>query len=392
MTSGKRGPNIPCQAVPACPPGTVTAVKRTFVDLFSGCGGMTLGFTQTGRFIPVGAVESDPYAAATYEANFGAGHMQNSLIEEVKELPHADVLVGGPPCQGFSTLNRGRETVSSRSLWAEYLRALELVQPKMFVMENVPQLLDSVEFRTFKALAEVNYVVEHRVLNTADFGVPQRRRRAIVIGSRVGPIGWPQETHTSASKPALGREPWVTFREAVEELSLVPDGDRWHRPRNSRPETVLRYSAVPHDGGNRFDMQTVLDSRDLGHLVPPCWRRKPSGTADVGGRLWWDRPSTTIRCEFYKPEKGRYLHPSEDRPITVREAARLMSFPDTFVLPDDQTLTAIGRQVGNAVPPRFARAVADSIEAALSGASTARDSSGDHVAVEGQELLVGTAS
>ncbi len=346
--------------------GTVQPVKYTFVDVFAGCGGMTQGLVQTERFTPIAAVEFDADAAATYGENFGKDHVRNEPIEDVKELPKAHVLVGGPPCQGFSTLNRTRQTVESRALWAEYLRVLELVDASVFVMENVPQLLKSKEYEAFKALAIVaGYEVEDKVLNAADFGVPQRRRRAFVVGSRIGKVAWPAPTHAAPTNLKLGEQPWVTFKEAVKGIPLQPDGKRWHRARNSKPEMVRRYAAVPADGGDRFQMQKALDAEGLNHLVPPCWRKKTSGTADAGGRLWWDKPSTTIRCEFYKPEKGRYLHPSQNRPITVREAARLMSFPDDFVLPEDQTLTAIGRQVGNAVPPDLAAAVARSIAAAI---------------------------
>jgi DNA (cytosine-5)-methyltransferase 1 len=165
--------------------------------------------------------------------------------------------------------------------------------------------------------------------------------------------------------PAAGRAPWVTFREAVEGLPLRADGRRWHRPRNPRPESVRRYKAVPRDGGDRFAMQRNLDRAGLGDLVPRCWREKPRGTTDVFGRLWWDRPALTIRTEFYKPEKGRYLHPSAHRPITVREAARLMSFPDDFVLPEGQAMSSIARQVGNAVPPLLARRIAEALAASL---------------------------
>jgi DNA (cytosine-5)-methyltransferase 1 len=112
-------------------------------------------------------------------------------------------------------------------------------------------------------------------------------------------------------------------------------------------------------------MQANLDAAGLGHLVPACWRRKSTGTTDVFGRLRWDEPALTIRTEFYKPEKGRYLHPSEDRPITVREAADLMSFPRWFTFPEDQPLTAVGRQVGNAVPPELASAIGMSVAEAL---------------------------
>lgn len=363
-------------------PSTVPVVTYTLVDVFAGCGGMTQGFVQTGKFEPIAAVESDPAAAATYGVNFGEDHVLNMAVEDVQELPAAAVVVGGPPCQGFSPLNRARHVVESRGLWAEYVRVLEMVQPEIFVMENVPQLLKSKEFAAFRALAELGgYEVSDRILNSADFGVPQRRRRAFVVGSRIGAVPWPSETHAAPGKSQDGLASWVTFREAVRDLPLKPDGADWHRSRNSRPETLRRYAAVPQDGGNRFQMQDALDADGLGHLVPPCWRRKPSGTGDAGGRLWWDEPSTTIRCEFYKPEKGRYLHPSEDRPITVREAARLMSFPDDFVLPEGQALTAVGRQIGNAVPPLLARAVAASIASALDrSAPSAPEAvmSGDH--------------
>jgi DNA (cytosine-5)-methyltransferase 1 len=112
-------------------------------------------------------------------------------------------------------------------------------------------------------------------------------------------------------------------------------------------------------------MQEALDREGRGHLVLRCWRNKPTGTTDVFGRLWWDRPALTIRTEFYKPEKGRYLHPTEHRPITVREAARCMSFPDSFEFPEDQSMTSVGRQVGNAVPPALAAAVASTIAGQL---------------------------
>ena len=112
-------------------------------------------------------------------------------------------------------------------------------------------------------------------------------------------------------------------------------------------------------------MQRNLDRAGLAELVPACWRNKPTGTTDVFGRLWWDRPAFTIRTEFYKPEKGRYLHPSAHRPITIREAARCMSFSDDFVLPADQPMTSVARQVGNAVPPLLARRLAETLAAAL---------------------------
>jgi DNA (cytosine-5)-methyltransferase 1 len=112
-------------------------------------------------------------------------------------------------------------------------------------------------------------------------------------------------------------------------------------------------------------MQANLDRQGLHELVLPCFRRKPTGTTDVFGRLWWDRPTVTIRTEFYKPEKGRYLHPQEHRAITVREAARCMSFSDDFIFPPRQSMTSVARQIGNAVPPLLARRLADALAIAL---------------------------
>ena len=334
----------------------------TLIDLFAGCGGMTRGFEDTGRFRSVFAVESDRDAAETYRLNFG-DHVAEALIEDVASFPDADLVIGGPPCQGFSPLNRDAVGFERRGLWREYLRALEQARPRAFVMENVPELLRSAEYVEFKRRAEeLGFIVGGDVLNAADYGVPQRRRRAIVIGVREGGVPWPTPTHSNPEAMMLGADrPWVTFREAVEGLPLRPDGKGWHRPRNPRPESVRRYKAVPRDGGDRFAMQRNLDRAGLAVLVPRCWREKPTGTTDVFGRLWWDRPALTIRTEFYKPEKGRYLHPSAHRPITVREAARCMSFPDDFILPEDQAMTSVARQLGNAVPPLLARRLAETL-------------------------------
>lgn len=342
------------------------AVRRyTLIDLFAGCGGMSRGFRDSGRFQSIFAVEADRDAAATYRENFG-NHMAETQIEDVASFPSADVVIGGPPCQGFSALNRNAVGFERRGLWRQYLRALEQAQPTVFVMENVPELLRAAEYVEFKRRAErLGFRVEGQVLNAANYGVPQRRRRAIVIGTSSESIPWPSTTHAERPEANGSEERWVSFREAVEGLPLRPNGKDWHRPRNPRPESVRRYQAVPRDGGDRFAMQRNLDRAGLGELVPRCWREKPTGTTDVFGRLWWDKPALTIRTEFFKPEKGRYLHPSAHRPITIREAARCMSFPDDFVFPEDQAMTSVARQIGNAVPPLLAQRIAEALSAAL---------------------------
>lgn len=355
--------------------------RYTMIDLFAGCGGLTRGFEDSKRFRSIFAVESDAAAAETYRLNFG-DHVVEAPIEDVASFPTADVLVGGPPCQGFSPLNRDAVGFERRGLWQEYLRALKRIDPTAFVMENVPELLRSAEYAEFKERAErIGYRVEGKVLNAADYGVPQRRRRAIVVGIRSGEVPWPQQTHAEDPSPADPYKPWMSFREAVEGLPLRPDGKDWHRSRNPRPESVRRYKAVPRNGGDRFAMQRNLDRAGLAALVPRCWRDKPTGTTDVFGRLWWDKPALTIRTEFFKPEKGRYLHPSAHRPITVREAARCMSFPDDFALPEHQAMTSVSRQIGNAVPPLLARRIAEVLGEAL-----------DHSVSDSEEAAVAIAA
>ncbi len=330
------------------------------IDLFAGCGGMTLGFERTGRFKSIFAVEYDQAAAETYRRNFG-DHVAAEPIEHVRDFPRADVLIGGPPCQGFSPLNMLGVGLDRRLLWREYLRALKQAAPVAFVMENVPELLRSAEYAPFvKAARKLEYDVEGKILNAADYGVPQRRRRAIVIGSRAGRPTWPEATHCPPEDISGGALPWRSFREAVEGLPLKPDGRNWHNSRNPRPMSLERYRTIPAEGEGRFEL-----AERRADITPACWLRKKTGSTDVFGRLWWDRPAYTIRTEFFKPEKGRYLHPSEHRPITLREAARCMSFPDDFELPAEQPMTTVAKQIGNAVPPMLAEALARSLSEML---------------------------
>ena len=325
------------------------------IDLFAGCGGMTLGFHQAGCE-SVFAVEWDRDAAETYRRNFGH-HVYEGAIEDVAGFPAADVIIGGPPCQGFSPLNMAGVGLERRGLWRHYFRAIKQARPYVFVMENVPELLRSGEFQALQVAARrLGYLVDGRILNAANYGVPQTRKRAIVIGSRIGPVRWPEPTHFRPGELQSDHHPWLTFRDAVDGLPLTPSGENWHNARSPRPMSVERYRAIPNEGEGRFDL-----ARRRPDLTPACWLRKKSGSTDVFGRLWWDRPAFTIRTEFYKPEKGRYLHPSEHRPITVREAARCQTFPDDFEFPLEQSMTSVAKQIGNAVPPRLAAAIAKAL-------------------------------
>ncbi|GIG67090.1 DNA cytosine methyltransferase [Phytomonospora endophytica] len=341
-------------------------VIRT-VDLFAGAGGLSQGFAMSGRgYEPVFAVEVDPAAARTFKRNFGCD-VYSGPIEMVTEYPEADVIIGGPPCQGFSPLGRDRDDESRsqlNELWRHYLTAVREIRPKVFVIENVPEFQRSAQFARLLELMDTDPVLRdyahgHGVLHAADHGVPQSRRRGIFIAVRdVDEVPWPPPaTHGPDTRQA-----YRTVRDAIADLPVTPireeigwDGDQQdlHLKRNPRPTSLERYRAIP-EGGNRFDL-----ARNRPDLLPRCWAEKPTGTTDVMGRLWWDRPSVTIRTEFYKPEKGRYLHPEADRPITHREAARLQSFPDDFVF--EGTKIEVARQIGNAVPALLGRAIAEHV-------------------------------
>ncbi len=349
--------------------GELAGDGPTVIELFAGCGGMALGFKQAG-FRTVLANEWDRDGCDTIRANV-TDRVLHCAIQDIKEFPEADVVAGGPPCQGFSNLGERVPNDPRNQLWRQYFRCVEQVRPKIFVVENVPPLLKSAEYQEMKRLAEeMGYTVEGRVLNAADYGVPQTRKRAIIIGSRIGDPVFPAPTHADPKKAPLlaghTLKKWVTVQDAIGHLPLEPTDKDWHIGRNPTQMSLERYRCIPA-GGNRWDLPP--------HLMPDCWKRKTEGGTDLFGRLWWDRPSVTIRTEFYKPEKGRYLHPVAHRPITHLEAALLQSFPSTYKWCGRRI--AVGVQIGNAVPPLLARAIAKAVTAAIEGQSRERKAEGD---------------
>lgn len=337
------------------------------IDLFCGAGGMTLGFTDPrfgGGFRSILAVDNEQSAIDTFNRNFGNhGRCEDieQFLETSAQFPEADVVIGGPPCQGFSLLNKGRENDIRRALWQPYMDIVERSKARVFVIENVPGLLKSFESAQIRdKAAELGFKVISDCLLAADYGVPQTRKRAMIVGWK--PIGGaapdfpPRPSHTMQGNGS-NLKPWATVQEAIGDLPTPvgteireePAPFNLHFGRSPTAMSVERYKAVP-PGGNRFDLQ-----KNAPHITPQCWIRKTSGGTDLFGRLWWDRPSVTIRTEFFKPEKGRYLHPEAHRPITHREAARLMGFPDDFEFCG--TKIQIAKQIGNAVPPGLGGAI-----------------------------------
>lgn len=361
------------------------SVVRT-LDLFAGAGGLTTGLSLApGLHVdPVCAVEFDKSAAATYTLNHGgrledghivggtvyAGSIQDWLADS--QPVEVDLVVGGPPCQGFSTLGKQEADDERNSLWRTYAEAVRRSMPRYFVLENVPAFLKSPQWEVFRAELEsgmlADYDIEFGILNAADYGAVQARKRVIVLGHRKDQTALNMPVRTHKKKHLKLDEIFRHIPDHVDRVG-VPDGTVWYegkdRPgafstrqlhfgRNYTALSLNRFAVIP-EKGNRFDLPD--------ELLAPCWRRHRTGTGDVMGRLHLDKPSVTIRTEFFKPEKGRYLHPTEDRVITHYEAAMIQGFPESYQWVG--TREEIARQIGNAVPIPLGQAIGHQLRKAL---------------------------
>ncbi|MDR7033257.1 DNA cytosine methyltransferase [Mesorhizobium sp. BE184] len=370
----------------------------TCVDLFAGAGGLAVGFRKAGWNV-IGGNDIDPDAGATFRLNFGeavffegpvSSLTTEIVLRECGLVPgELDCLIGGPPCQSFSYNNHQRSEKNSRArLFEHYLRLVKGLKPKTLVMENVPGILTigdgSViqEIRT--ELKTLGYECVVKVLSAEEFGTPQVRRRVFIVGSRVGSPAEmiPAATHRSASKPGVKSDSngkrlkrLVTVQNAIGDLPSIPNGGGElvsHRgstkpfsgfQRESRKGTRKLFNHVCH-GLTKVNLQRIIHVPEGGN-----WRDIPRDLLPAGmqrarlsdhtkryGRLAKEGLASTIltKCD---PHWGAYIHPTQDRTISVREAARLQGFPDCFLFAG----SSLGRhyeQVGNAVPVPVAEAVA----------------------------------
>ncbi|GAA3442427.1 DNA cytosine methyltransferase [Planomonospora venezuelensis] len=448
---------------------TGTPVPITVVDLFAGCGGFTQGFHEFRPdgteslgpvFRSITAVENNPAAAATYAANFGS--LRTNPVgpdtrihvgdiekwEPTEEDLRAEVIIGGPPCQGFSALNRKKFGLERNRLWEEFVRIVAEIRPKIFVIENVDRFLKSEEFQNLLKIVQPGGLLQNYrlatppkgepndspakssnryLLNSADYGAIQARRRAMVIGVRMDvcdekEFHYPAASHAPRPKPKAKRghpgdqhlfndssQPnhWLPVDSVfIESKSMHVQGTELpsrrvrfseiddyvpgifatrelHIGRNPELLSQARYRAIP-GGGNRNDLRgkwytsdgdgsiRIFEKPDpegvstpIEYLSTVSWDNHKTGAGDVMGRLRLGEPSVTIRTEFFKPEKGRYLHPTDHRPITHYEAARIQGFPVEFRWCGSKV--EIAKQIGNAVPIPLGRAIAEAIYNFLRG-------------------------
>jgi DNA (cytosine-5)-methyltransferase 1 len=343
----------------------VAADSPTFIDLFAGCGGLSLGLEQAG-WTCVAAVDNWPDAIATYGLNFAGHHAHLADVHDLDTTRLAQIVsdrplwvVGGPPCQGFSTVGKRARDDPRNDLVREFRRVVRILRPDGFLLENVIGLRDmDFEAPVRELFEELGYEVSSMVLRAADFGVPQLRRRIIFVGQReAGGFEGPRPVvepanHTTVwdaigDLPPVGpgetateydREPLTDYQRRLREGSTVIQG---HTVSKHPPELVKAISFIP-DGGNR---------RSIPDEYQPA-----SGYHNSYSRLWSRAPAVAVTSNMGKPSATRCIHPFQDRGLTAREGARLQSFPDRFQFLGGVVSQRL--QIANAVPVMLAEAIA----------------------------------
>lgn len=346
-------------------------MKPKVIDLFAGVGGLSLGFEQLG-FDVVLANEYDASIAAAYQFNHKntemiVGDITSLNLEETfgKYKGKIDVIIGGPPCQGFSQKGQRKTIHDERNfLFKYYVAVVKLVKPRYFVMENVPNLLSAEDgfFRNeIKELFDsMGYSLNMGVLNAADYGVPQNRRRAVIIGKKDGDA---PELPAPLNKA-------VTLWDAISDLAYLQSGEGKEKQeyqnepqsdyqKQLRHESSILYNHVVTKHSKLALERLALIPPNAGKEVLPQEHLTKSIYSGTWTRMRKEEISVTITTRFDTPSSGKFTHPFLDRAITVREAARIQSFPDNFVFVGNKGSQM--KQVGNAVPPFLAGAIAEVI-------------------------------
>lgn len=312
----------------------------SFADMFSGAGLFSAGAVRAGM-TPAFAIDLSKDAIATYNRNIAPVGIVGSVTDS-HEVPQVDVLLAGPPCQGFSTLGRQDPLDERNALALKVPEWAAITNATVVIVENVPPFLKSVKWRQLAArFRRMGYTVNAWELEAADFGTPQLRRRSFTIASRIGRIAPPiaKEIQISAAGAAIARP-----------ISHDDPMHTWPKPQGIAAE---RIALVPPKGDKRDIMRVAP------HLCPPSWVTVGCQATDVWGRIDPDRPVNTLRCAFQNPSKGRYLHPTENRTLSLREGARVQGVSDDWVF--EGRPYSVARQIGNGVPVPLAEAVARSV-------------------------------
>ncbi len=361
------------------------------VDLFSGAGGFSAGLQKEG-FSTLFAVEIDLDACATFKANHPNADLfrdniakltTTNLLKRLKVKPgDLELLVGGPPCQGFSTVGNKNMDDPRNQLFRHYFRIVEKLRPQFVIFENVTGFKRLYDGRAFESVCSefqrLDYAVEARILNAAHYGVPQLRERTIVVGHEKGTrFSWPSHTHSVEEDElllatghlkkavtlgeALGDLPQIAAGETSQHYACAPQND-YQRARRKKLSKLTEHEAPKHGP----KLLEVIKHVPVGGCVldVPKHLRPRGYFNNTYARLWWDKPSTTITRNFGTPSSSRCIHPLLDRGLTTREGARLQSFDDDFQFTGSNSSKNL--QIGNAVPPLLAAALGRAVKESLS--------------------------
>ncbi|EON3038124.1 DNA cytosine methyltransferase [Enterococcus faecium] len=321
-----------------------------YIELFSGAGGLSLGFEEAG-FKNIFAVEYDTTIAQTYKLNFPENNLivsdikaiDNNKIKELTLGKEIDVVIGGPPCQGFSLAGKnGRTFVDDdrNFLFREFVRFVSVIKPKMFVMENVARMISHNKGKTILEIKtefeSLGYTVQYKVLQAANYGVPQKRQRIFIVGTTTQSFHYPTPNDFE-----------ISVKEAIGDLPKLNSGETSNIPNHfamNHSEQMLKKMSYVTDGGDRTDIPEEL--------------RPKSGDIRKYIRYASDKPSVTVTGDMRK-----IFHYNQNRALTSRELARLQSFPDTFIFKGNSIM--VQQQIGNAVPPKLSLAIAKEVKKSL---------------------------
>lgn len=359
------------------------------IDLFAGCGGLSLGFIKEGYEV-VKAVEYDPVIANTYKRN----HPEvDVLVDDIRNVDSygmfqagdADIIIGGPPCQGFSMagarIRHGFIDDPRNYLFKHYFNIVRAVKPKAFIMENVKGMLTMQNGTVFQEICKLfsnanlldghPYQLYYRLINASDFGIPQKRERLVIIGTLIPDVDFEELWELTKEKIIKKTPSFFDSVTVLDAIGNLPSVTKTGMIDNPKPLTSFE-EYLSCDGGY------IANHQQSNHSKTAVERMKRIGNGEnytvlnekinsvhsgSYGRLCWDEPATTITTRFDTPAGGRFIHPTENRTLSPREAARLQSFPDDFTFYGDKR--SISRQIGNAVPPKISYFLAKLLEGLL---------------------------
>lgn len=363
--------------------------KIKVVDLFSGVGGLSYGFAHDNHFEIIAANELLPNMAKAYALNHPkvkvyCKDIKDFGIEDLKKdfgisRGDVDLVVGGPPCQAYSTVGKRLIDDPRGKLFQEYFRVLKEINPKVFLFENVKGLLSiqkgNLLTNIIKLFESLGYKVFCQTLNAADYGVPQMRERVIIIGTKLNTtFNFPHATHCNQFEKSdlltHSLLPYLTLSDAIGDLVFMKSGEEsfeyFCEPRNSfqalmrknAPKKIMDHNA-PKNNDKLIKIMENLPDGGTPQDLPEELRPK-SGFANTYCKLWWNRPSTTITRNLSTPSSSRCIHPKAPRPLTTREGARIQCFPDDYIFFGSRSDKNL--QIGNAVPTFLSVALKEAIK------------------------------